>query len=85
MPCRVYRTVAPLRRPGVRMRRGAALRLPPGRSGNPLGLRATESARQVDDKADQEDKAKPSSTDSGASKVKAAASEQKKKHDKQDY
>jgi hypothetical protein len=44
------------------------------------------SARQIDDKAQQEDKADPSSADGGPTDVKAAAAEQKEKDkDKKKY
>jgi hypothetical protein len=45
-----------------------------------LGFRA-ESAREIDDKAYQQDQANSAATDNGASKVKSTAAEQKKENE----
>jgi hypothetical protein len=44
-------------------------------------FRAAESAREIYDKADQQNQAKPAAADEGAAKVKAAAAEQKKQNE----
>ena len=45
-----------------------------------LGFRAAESAHDIDDKADQQNQAKPSAADNRATKVKPAAAEQEKQN-----
>ena len=49
-----------------------------------LGSRA-ESAHEKDDKADQQNQAKPSAPDGGPAKVKTAAAEQEKKNKDKQY
>jgi hypothetical protein len=49
-----------------------------------LGSRAP-SAHEIDDKANQQNQAKPASTDGGPSKVKTATAEQKKKNKYKDH
>jgi hypothetical protein len=42
--------------------------------------RGAKSAREIDDKADQQNQAKPAAADKGAAKVKPAAAEQEKQN-----
>src|SRR5579859_8303637 len=44
-----------------------------------------KSPHQKDDKANEENKADPASSDSGPAKIKAAATEQEKKHDHEEH
>jgi len=45
-----------------------------------LASRAAESARDIDDKADQQNQAKAAAADDGTTKVKPAATEQEKQN-----
>jgi hypothetical protein len=60
--------------------RRAGQAIPGSRGAQPALLVApTKSAHQIDDKADQQNQANPSSADDGPSKVKTAAAEQDEK------